>query len=111
MVMLLLVLASVVSWVIIFQRANIFKQADKLSVSFEGRCWSGMVLSQLSREIKAGPRGAGGWESISRAGCKEFNRLRQQEGVDRDAVMEGTSRAMRVAVSRENEKRNTKLSF
>jgi len=111
MVMLLLVLASVVSWVIIFQRANIFKQAEKLSVSFEDRFWSGMDLNQLYREINASPNAAGGLESIFRAGFKEFTRLRQQEGVDPDAVMEGTNRAMRVAVSRENEKLNTNLSF
>ncbi len=111
LVMLLLVAASVVSWVIIFQRANIFKQAEKSSVSFEDRFWSGMDLNQLYREINANPSAGGGMESIFRAGFKEFTRLRQQEGVDPDAVMEGTNRAMRVAVSRESEKLNTNLSF
>jgi len=111
LVMLLLVAASVVSWAIIFQRANIFKQAEKSSVSFEDRFWSGMDLNQLYREINANPSAGGGMESIFRAGFKEFTRLRQQEGVDPDAVMEGTNRAMRVAVSRESEKLNTNLSF
>jgi len=111
MVMLLLVVASIVSWVIIFQRANTFKQAEKSSASFEDRFWSGMDLNQLYREVNANPSAAGGLEPIFRAGFKEFSRLRQQAGVDPDAVMEGTNRAMRVAVSRENEKLNTHLSF
>src|SRR5690606_41745581 len=91
--MLLLVAASVVSWAIIFQRANIFKQAEKSSVSFEDRFWSGMDLNQLYREINANPSAGGGMESIFRAGFKEFTRLRQQEGVDPDAVMEEIGRA------------------
>ena len=35
-----------------------------------------------------------GVEQIFRAGFKEFSRLRQQPGVDPDAVMEGVARAM-----------------
>src|SRR5690554_8181469 len=111
MVMLLLVVASIVSWVIIFQRANTFDRAENASASFEDRFWCGMDLSQLYREVTANPSAAGGLEPIFRAGFKEFSRLRQQAGVDPDAVMEGTNRAMRVAVSRENEKLNTNLSF
>ena len=111
MVMLLLVLASVVSWVIIFQRVKIYKAAEKADAGFEERFWSGMDLNQLFREVSTTPNSHSGIESIFRAGFKEFTRLRQQSGVDPDAVMEGTNRAMRVAVSRENEKLTTNLSF
>ncbi len=38
-------------------------------------------------------------------------RLRQQVGADPDAVMEGSQRAMRVALSREEEKLDTHLAF
>ncbi len=111
MVMLLLVAASVVSWVIIFQRINTYKLAQKAAASFEERFWSGMDLNQLFREVSGSADANSGLESIFRAGFKEFTRLRQQSGVDPDAVMEGTNRAMRVAVSRENEKLNNNLSF
>lgn len=52
-----------------------------------------------------------GVEQIFRAGFKEFSRLRQQPGVDPDAVMEGVARAMRVAISREEEKLEASLPF
>ncbi len=111
MVMLLLMVASIVSWVIIFQRINTYKLAQKAAASFEERFWSGMDLNQLFREVSGSADANSGLESIFRAGFKEFTRLRQQSGVDPDAVMEGTNRAMRVAVSRENEKLSNNLSF
>lgn len=49
--------------------------------------------------------------ATTRAGFKEFSRLRQQPGVDPDAVMEGVARAMRVAISREEEKLEASLPF
>ena len=52
-----------------------------------------------------------GSETIFRAGFKEYTRLRQQSGVDADAVMQGTERAMRVALSREEEKLDKHLPF
>ena len=42
-----------------------------------------------------------GMENLFRSGFKEFTRLRQQPGIESDAVMEGAARAMRVAMSRE----------
>ncbi|HMW72626.1 MAG TPA: MotA/TolQ/ExbB proton channel family protein, partial [Cellvibrionaceae bacterium] len=48
---------------------------------------------------------------IFRSGFKEFTRLRQQSGVDADAVMEGAQRAMRVAAAKEQEKLEAGLPF
>ena len=110
LVMLLLVLASVASWGIIFQRLKVFKQARKGQENFEERFWSGMDLGQLYREVNANPTAYNGMESVFRAGFKEFSRLRQQSE-DRDAIMEGTQRAMRVALSREGEKLENHLPF
>jgi biopolymer transport protein TolQ len=110
LVMLLLVLASVASWGIIFQRLKVFKQARRGQENFEERFWSGMDLGQLYREVNANPTPYSGMESVFRAGFKEFSRLRQQSE-DRDAIMEGTQRAMRVALSREGEKLENHLPF
>ena len=52
-----------------------------------------------------------GLENIFRAGFKEFMRLRQQQSVDKEALMEGAQRAMRVAYSREEEKLDRNLAF
>jgi biopolymer transport protein TolQ len=48
---------------------------------------------------------------IFRAGYKEFSRLRQQEKVDDDMIMDGVQRAMRVALAREQEKLDANLPF
>ncbi|WP_020408098.1 protein TolQ [Hahella ganghwensis] len=110
-VMLILVLASIVSWAIIFQRAKIFNLARRASTKFEDRFWSGMDLNQLYREASSAPNPNSGMEQIFRSGFKEFSRLRQQQGVDRDALMEGTQRAMRVAMSREMDRLEAHLPF
>ncbi|MEG6654199.1 UNVERIFIED_CONTAM: protein TolQ, partial [Pseudomonas aeruginosa] len=104
LVMLTLVAASVTSWIMIFQRGNAMRAAKKALDAFEERFWSGIDLSKLYRQAGSNPDPDSGVEQIFRAGFKEFSRLRQQPGVDPDAVMEGVARAMRVAISREEEK-------
>lgn len=110
-VMLILVAASVTSWVIIFQKGNAMRAAKRSLVLFEDRFWSGIDLSKLYRQSGTEPDPDSGVERIFRAGFKEFSRLRQQSGADPDAVMEGVGRAMRVAISREEEKLETRLPF
>ncbi len=96
---------SVLSWVIIVQKWIIIKDADKEVFLFEKRFWSGMDLSQLFRDgtnkLKKDDVAIIGMENLFRSGFKEFTRLRQQPGIDSDAVMEGSQRAMRVALARE----------
>ena len=111
LVMLSLVAASVASWVIIFQRSNLMRAAKRGLETFEERFWSGIDLSKLYRQAGSNPDPDSGVEQIFRAGFKEFSRLRQQSGVDPDAVMDGVNRAMRVAISREEEKLETALPF
>ncbi len=110
LVMLLLALASIMSWALIFQRLQVFRKAKRAQLAFEERFWSGMDLGQLYREVNSDPTPFSGMESLFRAGFKEFSRLRQQSR-DADAVMEGTQRAMRVAFSREQERLETSLPF
>ena len=111
MVMLLLLIASVMSWVMIFQRRRALKFARVNMKAFEEQFWSGIDLSQLFRQVSAEPNPDNGAENIFRAGIKEFTRLRQQTDADGDAVMEGVQRAMRVAISKEEEKLEAHLSF
>ena len=111
LVMLLLLLASVISWVMIFQRHSVLRQAKQKLRYFEDRFWSGMDLSQLFREVNHTPDPDNGAENIFRAGIKEFTRLNQQPGVDADAVMDGAQRSMRVALAREEERLETNLPF
>ncbi|MFW9606130.1 MAG: protein TolQ [Pseudomonas sp.] len=111
LVMLSLLGASVMSWVLIFQRSSMLRAAKNGLEEFEERFWSGIDLSKLYRQVSASPNIDSGPEQIFRAGFKEFSRLRQQPGVDPVAVMDGVSRAMRVAISREEERLDQSLPF
>nr|WP_284060339.1 protein TolQ [Pseudomonas sp. NW5] len=111
LVMLALLAASITSWVMIFQRSNLLRAAKRSLDGFEERFWSGIDLSKLYRQAASDPDPDSGTEQIFRAGFKEFSRLRQQPGVDPDAVMDGVNRAMRVAISREEEKLEHGLPF
>lgn len=113
LVMLLLAIASLVSWVMIFQRVVVFNRARRELLAFEDEFWSGGDLGQLYRDgsARAEQEAIYGVESIFRAGFKEFSRLRQQGGIDSDAVMDGAERAMRVALAREEERLENHLPF
>jgi biopolymer transport protein TolQ len=104
LVMFSLFLISVLSWVIIVQKWIILSDAEKEVFGFEKRFWSGMDLSQLYRDGSSKQKNNTsviGMENLFRSGFKEFTRLRQQPGIDSDAVMEGAQRSMRVALARE----------
>ncbi len=109
-VMGLLVLASVVSWMMIFQRwfflRNVLSEID----SFEEHFWSGIDLRKFFAELDQ-EDGLNGIENIFVAGFREFTRLSDQAGADADAIMQGVQRAMRVAVSREEARLETHLPF
>ncbi|PXF63545.1 protein TolQ [Kangiella spongicola] len=111
LIMLLLLIVSVMSWALIFQRSSVLNTASKKSKKFEDKFWSGIDLSKLSTELSQSQQKKQGLESLFLAGYKEFIRLRQQSGVSPEAVMDGTHRAMRVAHSREVEKLEQNLSF
>lgn len=104
LVMLGLAGLSIASWVIIVQKWLILKDADHEVLDFEHRFWSGIDLSQLFREGTSRQQeneAIFGMENLFRSGYKEFTRLRQQNAIESEAVMEGAQRAMRVALSRE----------
>src|SRR5215470_287575 len=95
-VLLILALASLVSWAIIFRKRLVIGRARREADQFEQNFWSGGDLSQLYRGIEA--RGnATGMSSIFEFGFREFARLRQGGGIPSDQVLEGSRRAMQVA--------------
>lgn len=113
-VMMLLFLASAVSWWIIAQRFLFFRNAQHEYDAFETEFWSGIDLGQLYKEGNAkleNGKDIGGAETVFRAGFKEFSRLRQQMGGDSEAVMKGSQRAMRVALNREQDHADRSLGF
>lgn len=113
-VMALLMLASVISWVLIFQRAVYLYRAGNLARSFEDEFWSGIDLRQLYTDGSARMDGKWvpmGMEVIFRAGFKEFNRLSKKENQTREGIMDGAQRSMRIAIAREQDELEKHLPF
>jgi len=98
-VLLLLLFASLTSWVMIFQRMFALKKVQKAIDSFEEYFWSGIDLRQLYDELEGADQD-----------LKEYSRLSEQDA-DPEAVMQGVQRATRVALAREQEKLETHLPF
>ncbi|MEO7557879.1 MAG: protein TolQ [Gammaproteobacteria bacterium] len=110
LVMVLLLVTSVVSWTMIFRKRAALLQARAEADEFEKRFWSGKDLNALYAQITRSER-TSGVEAIFESGFKEFARLRQQTGIEPMAIVEGSQRTMRVALSREIDKLEVNLPF
>ncbi|MDX1569797.1 MAG: protein TolQ [Xanthomonadales bacterium] len=110
-VMLILLAASVLSWIVIFRKVQTLGEARKSADAFEERFWSGVDLAALFREISSERAQVMGMESIFEAGFREFARLRQRRRADSQFLLEGSQRAMRVALNREVDRLEQNLSF
>ena len=78
--------------------------------AFEEHFWSGIDLRGLYAELDSS-EDRNGIEQIFVSGFKEFTRLSEQSGTDAQATMQGAQRAMRVALTREEENLETHLPF
>ncbi|QIZ76347.1 protein TolQ [Ferrimonas lipolytica] len=103
LVMLLLLALSIAAWAVIFQRQRVLKHAELIAKRFEDRFWSGVDLNQLYKELSARGERNSGMELMFTNGFREYIRL-SKSATHADAVMDGSYRAMRVALSREVDK-------
>ena len=110
-VMVILLIASVASWMIIFRKRQALNQAIKAADGFEERFWSGTDLTQLHEHITASHRAVTGMERIFETGFTEFSRMREQALMSAAAMVEGAHRAMRIALTRETEGLEHNLNF
>jgi biopolymer transport protein TolQ len=110
-VMLLLLLASLLSWTMIFRKWLALKLAARAAGRFESRFWSGGNLSQMYRELSRNEDDLAGMDSVFVAGFKEYARLERQKNIQPTEILEGVQRAMRVALTRELDYLETHLSF
>jgi biopolymer transport protein TolQ len=100
-VILILMVASLASWAIIFRKRMVIGRARREAEQFENHFWSGGDLAQLYRAIES-RGGSTGMASIFEFGFREFARLRQQGVTNvQDQLLEGARRAMRVAQLKE----------
>jgi len=111
LVLLLLLFASVASWLIIFRKKRVLDRAAREAARFEERFWSGSEMSKLYAAATERNRDIGGLEAIFEGGYREFNRIRQRRGVDSRMQLEGAQRAMRATASRELDGLEHNLEF
>ena len=111
LVMAILVMASLVSWVLIFQRAFLLSSVKRLATNFENEFWSGLDLRAIFLEIENSETEIIGIEHLFQAGFKEFTRSKQQYGNQAERIMQNVQRAMRVALAREEERLEGALAF
>ena len=109
LVMLLLISVSIASWAFIFQRQKALNGARSEMKNFEDEFWSGADLNRLYQQLSSEEQ-VSGMGHIFCAGFKEFVRLRKSN-TNANVVVDGTYRAMRVALSREVDNLESRLSF
>ncbi len=110
LVIVMLALASVSSWMMIFQRWFFLRRVATEIDDFEDHFWSGVDLRELYAELD-GQDHLTGIEAVFVAGFKEFVRLSEQAGSEVDSIMQGVQRGMRVALTREEARLGTHLTF
>ncbi len=111
LVMALLLLASILSWGMIYRKFQVMRKALRDANQFEQRFWSGKQLTELYEQLTSGRREITGMSAIFETGFREFVRLRKQGNIKPEAVLEGAQRAMRVALNRELDALEANLPF
>ena len=109
-VMLLLLLASVLTWIVVVERYNFYKKIKDINKSFHKRFWSGEDLNVLYDEIELENIPLYGSLSVFQSAFKEFKQLNPQEVIT-ELDLEGINRSMRVAIAADEEEMNKHLPF
>ncbi|HUR41234.1 MAG TPA: protein TolQ [Verrucomicrobiae bacterium] len=108
-IMLMLLVASVVSWAVILGKRRLLSRTRSTAEGFEERFWSGGTLVDLYDKVRR-EKGDEGLVSIFIAGYEEFTRQQQHKVAPEDALA-SVQRAMRVAQSREVDRLENGLAF
>ena len=109
-VMMLLLLASLLTWIVIVERYNFYKKIKEINTSFHKRFWSGEDLNILYDEIAEENIPLYGSLSVFNSAFKEFKQLNPQEIIT-ELDLEGINRCMRVAIAADEEEMNKHLPF
>ncbi len=109
-VLVILAMASIFSWALILGKSRQLRRAQRLAEDFEQDFWGSSDISGTYSKLTMRRGSLDGMERIFEAGFSEFGRLRRKTGND-EIIMDGSGRAMRIAVSREAELIETHLPF
>lgn len=111
LVMLLLFLASLVSWSIIFSKFWMLRRERRLTKVFEEEFWSGGSMQTLFNDWGADTKRASGMSEIFVSGYREFQRLSERGYANNNDLLDAVQRAMRVELSREIEHLESQIPF
>jgi biopolymer transport protein TolQ len=110
-VMLLLFLASLFSWSIIFSKSLQIRRERALTKKFEEEFWSGGSMQSLYNHWGAETSKASGMSEIFVAGYREYQRLTERGYANNNDLLDAVQRAMRVELSREIEHLESQIPF
>lgn len=109
-VMVILVIASVMSWALIIGKSRQLRRAKRTAEEFEQDFWGSSDIAGTYSQLTMRRGTLDGLERIFEAGFSEFGRLRRKTSND-EVIMDGSARAMRIALSREADVIETNLPF
>jgi len=109
-VMVILLLASITSWILIFIKSGQLNKALSKLNKFEDSFWSGISLNKLYADLSQ-RQDREGMAAIFFNGYHEYARLNKGATPRKLPVVDTAMRAMRVAETREIDKLEQNLSF
>ncbi len=111
LVMLMLFLASLISWSIIFSKFLSLRKERRLTAEFEEEFWSGGSMQMLYNKWGGQTKNASGMSEIFVAGYREYERLTERGYANNNDLLDAVQRSMRVELNREIEHLESQIPF
>lgn len=109
-VIILLLLASIISWMVIFERWLYINKVSQEFLAFESRFWSDSGLEALLAESQEEGHQTIGAEYLFQIGFLDYKRLKN-ENIDSETIMSSVQRNMRAALAKEQTLLEKNLPF
>ena len=109
-VMIILLIASLLTWIVIVERYNFYKKIKLINDSFLDRFWSGEDLNTLYSELENHEGPLFGSLGVFKSAFKEFLQISKNKEIT-ELDLEGINRCMRVAIASDEEQMNKHLPF
>ena len=108
-VMLLLFIASILSWIVIVERYNFFNKIKNLNSNFLQKFWNGEDLDKLYKEISR-DKSMYGAMSLFKNSFDEYKSMNFDQN-NNELDLESINRTMRVSIASDEEEMNKHLPF
>tara|TARA_B100001027_G_scaffold134806_1_gene93430 strand:- start:1070 stop:1741 length:672 start_codon:yes stop_codon:yes gene_type:complete len=108
-VMLILFVASILSWIVIIERSNFFRKIKNANDNFLRKFWSGKDLDGLYKEVSK-DESLYGARNLFKNSFEEFNSFKDGNDIS-ELDLETINRSMRVSIASDDEEMNKYLSF